>query len=120
MDFYFAHFHSHLSYGTFLLIRSSSKSLKNLQILQNRMIKLIYKLPPTTSTHILYTDYAKNVLPVMGQIFMSICVIVKKSMLESDEELIKVERLRWERCKMLKINTSSTKMRANDKEIIGP
>ena len=119
MNFYFAHFHSHLSYGNFVLIRSNNKELQNLQIMQNRIIKLIYKLPPTTSTQRLYTEYAKNVLPIMGQIFMSICILVKKSLIEDDEALIKVERLRSARTKMLKINKSSTSIRANDIEVIG-
>ena len=119
MNFYFAHFNSHLLYGTFVLIRSSNKDIQSLQILQNRIIKLIHKLPAITSTNLLYTKYVTNVLPVMGLIFMSICSQVKKSLLENDEALIQFQRLRSNRTKYLKINESKSSIRSNDIEIIG-
>jgi hypothetical protein len=119
MNFYFAHFNSHLSYGTFLIIRTSNREIQNLQVLQNRIIKLIHKLPPTTSTDLLYSQYAPNVLPVMGLIFMSICTEVKKSLLDNDEALISFQRMRSTRTRLLKINQSRTKIRSNDLEVIG-
>lgn len=119
MNFYFAHFNSHLSYGTFILIRFNSKDIQSLQVLQNRIIKLIHKLPPTTSTNLLYTQHVTNVLPVMGLIFMAICTHVKKSLLQSDDALIQFQKLRSTRTRLLKLNESNTSIRKNDLEIIG-
>ena len=119
MNFYFAHFNSHLLYGTFILIRTSSKDIQNLQVLQNRIIKMIHKLPQTTSTYLLYSKYAPNVLPVMGLILMSICTQVKKSILENDDALISFQMMRSVRTRLLKINHSKTSIRSNDLEIIG-
>jgi hypothetical protein len=119
MNFYFSHFNSHLLYGTFLLIRLNTKDIQQLQILQNRIIKMIYGLPLITSTHLLYTQYSKNVLPVMGIIFMSICTQVKKSMLDNDEALIQFQKLRSSRTQLLKVNESRSSIRRYDIEIIG-
>jgi hypothetical protein len=55
----------------------------------------------------------------MGLIFMSICTQVKKSLLEDDEALIQVQRLRSARTGMLKISESKTRIRNYDLEVIG-
>lgn len=120
LNFYFANFQSHLMYSTFLLIRLPSYELKKLQISQNRILKLIYKLPTLTSTSDLYTNIAPTVLPIMGIIFYAICMMVHKSLQTSDASLIKVEMLRSIRVNMLKIERSSLTIRSNDTEIIGP
>jgi len=119
MDFYFGHFQSHVSYCNFFLIRLPSKDIANLQILQNRILKMIFQLPPLTHTRDVYEKYAKNVLPIMGLIFKSICIMVKKSLIEQDEALINVESLRSNRVNMLKTASYKTKIMANDVEIIG-
>jgi hypothetical protein len=120
MSFYFSNFQSHLMYSTFLLIRLRTMDLKQLQILQNRIIKIIYKLPILTSTVDLYTKYAPTILPIMGIIFYTIALMIHKSLHSTDVSLIKVERLRSVRVNMLKTGKSSLTIRSNDIEIIGP
>lgn len=119
MDFYFGHFQSHLSYCNFFLIRLPSKDIADLQILQNRILKMIYKLPILTHTKDLYEKYAKNVLPVMGIIFKSLCMMVKKSLLEQDDALVHMEPLRSTRVQKLKIKDYKSKFMSNDVEIAG-
>lgn len=119
MDFYFGHFQSHVTYCNFFLIRLTSKDIADLQILQNKILKLIHNLPPRTNTHEIYDKYAKNVLPIMGLIFKSICVMIKKSLIEQDAALVHIEQLRSNRVNKLKIMNYNTKIRGNDIEIIG-
>jgi exonuclease III len=120
MDFYFGHFQSHISYCNFFLIRLPSKDIADLQILQNRILKMIHQLPSRTHTRDVYEKYAKNVLPVMGIIFKSLCVMVKKSLIEQDIALIHVEPLRSNRVNLLKSKRHKTKFMANDVEVLGP
>ena len=119
LNFYYAHFQSSLIYSMFVLIRSTSKDIQQLQIKQNKIIKMIFNLPPMFPTLRLYTEYASKTLPVMGLLFNSICVMVKKSLLENDEALINMTYLQSNRTKLLKIPRSNSKMRQNDIEIIG-
>lgn len=119
MDFYFGHFQSYVTYCNFFLIRLPSKDIADLQILQNRILKMIYNLSPRTHTQDVYEKHAKNVLPIMGIIFKSLCVMVKKSLIEQDEALIDVELLRSNRVKKLKIKSYNSKFMRNDVEIIG-
>lgn len=120
MSSYFSNFQSHLMYATFLLTRLRTMDLKQLQILQNRIIKMILRLPILTPTADLYTIYAPTILPIMGIIFYTIGLMIHKSLHSSDNSLIKVERLRSIRVNMLKTGKSSLTIRSNDIEIIGP
>jgi hypothetical protein len=119
MNFYFAHFQSHLIYSMFLFARLPSKDIQHLQILQNRVLKMIHKLPPTFDTHRIYLEHAKNVLPVMGLLFQSITGMMKKSIIEQDEALIQTELLKSERTKNILIKAGRSRTRREDIEIIG-
>jgi hypothetical protein len=119
LKFYFAHFNSHLTYAAFLLVRLTCKEIQQLQSKQNQILKMIYKLPATYSTHLIYSCYATGVLPIMGLIFMAVAVQIKKSILEHDPTLINTQKLRSTRTSQLKIPKSRTKLRYNDVEVIG-
>lgn len=119
MDFYYGHFQSHISYCNFYLIRLPSKDISALQILQNRALKMIHNLPQLTNTYEIYEQYAKKVLPIMGLIFKTLCIMVKKSLIEDDEALVRFERLRSMRVNFLKTKRHKTNIMANDVEIVG-
>ena len=120
LKFYYAHYQSHLMYATFLLLRVSTKDLNQLQIQQNKMLKMIFNLPFSTPTDELFTNHAKNILPIMGLIFYVVCSMVHKSLHTSDESLFKVEKLQSSRVNLLKINKCNLLTKRNDIETIGP
>ena len=119
-SFYFAHFQSHLIYAPFLLLRLQISELQQLQRLQNRIIKLMFKLPYLTPTSELFTNHATNILPIMGMIFYFVCLMVHKSLYAQHESLIKVQKLQSLRSSLLKMENSKLIIRSNDIEIIGP
>jgi hypothetical protein len=119
MKFFYAHFISHLTYSIFIFTHLPSKDLHQLQVKQNRILKMIYKLPARFTTYRLYTEYATKTLPIMGLIFYSICKMVKKSLLEIDDALLQVTYLRSIRTRQLKVKESKTRVRNFDLEIIG-
>jgi retron-type reverse transcriptase len=84
LNFYFGHFHSHVSYCAFLLMRVSCNTLLRLQRLQNRILKIIFDLPILTPTEALFSDYAQNVLPVLGIVFTSSLSILNKALTLKD------------------------------------
>jgi len=55
----------------------------------------------------------------MGLIFKTLCTMVKKSLIEDDEALVRFEKLRSSRVNMLKIKIHRTNVLANDVEIVG-
>lgn len=76
---YFALVHSHLMYMVTLWGNAPITYLKRLQSLQNRIFKLMYRLPVLTPTLTLFQDHVKNILPVKGLQVLSICKFVKQS-----------------------------------------
>jgi retron-type reverse transcriptase len=94
MNFYNAHFNSHISYYSFVLLRAKSTDIDRLQILQNKAIKIIYGLPFRFPTTDLYTRVTENVLTVIGIIYLSTIVMVWKCIKSDDLSLPPVTRLR--------------------------
>lgn len=120
LKFYYANFQSHLAYSTFVLLRNPVKQLQQLQVSQNRILKLIFGLPFMHPTKDLFTDEAKRILPIMGLLFYSVSIMMKKSALVGSDAFVKVEYLRSTRTKFLRTPISLTSVRANDVEIVGP
>lgn len=77
---YSALVHSHVSYMVQVWGTAAAIHLKPVQILQNRALKLVFGLPRLTSSVSLYTNYAKNLLPVQGLHIFSVLKYVKSSM----------------------------------------
>ena len=63
---YFAHFHSRLQYLISAWGSAAKTNLSKLQVLQNRALKSVYKLPYLFPTSDLYTQFNKSILPVKG------------------------------------------------------
>jgi hypothetical protein len=119
LNFFYAQFQSHLSYCAFLLLRSTSQSLKSLQVLQNRCLKMIFGLPMDYSTSDLFKKVTNRVLPIMGLLFYSCLVSVKKSLLAVDDTLVKFEVLKSDRLKNIRGFNYSTKFMKNDITSLG-
>lgn len=120
LKFYFSHFQSHLMYGTFLLLRLSIVDLNQLQIQQNKILKMIYGLPFTTPTEEIFTIHAPNILPIMGTVFYVVCTMVHKSLNKNDGTLFNVEKLQSARQLILKGKCFKLTTKKNDIETIGP
>lgn len=91
LDFYHAHFMSHLNYCSFLFSKLTKDELNSLQTLQSRCIKQIYGLHPQHPTIDLFKSYQHNSLPVIGIIYLSLISNIHKSILLNMDELIKFE-----------------------------
>lgn len=77
---YYALIHSQLVYMVSIWGNAPVTDLGRLQVLQNRVLKVIYRLPILTSTVDLYRDYAKKILPIKGlQVYVA-CKFVRESM----------------------------------------
>lgn len=57
---------SHLNYLTITYGVTKSNALKSLQTMQYRAMKTVFKLPIRFSTHQLYREVCKSILPVHG------------------------------------------------------
>lgn len=99
ISFYYGHFQVHLNDCAFLLLRSPTQMLKNLQTLQNRCLKIIFGLPYDYSTRDLFINIALTILPVMGLLFYSCLIMVKKSLLFDDPALVHFDELKSQRLK---------------------
>lgn len=74
---------SHLGYlAVVYAYNRNSNSLKSLQSMQNRALKIVYNLPLTYSTIALYKDVAKTILPIYGlheyQVLMFVFKCIRK------------------------------------------
>ena len=91
IDFFNGHFMSHLYYCSFLYAKLGSEQILRLQRLQNRCIKKIFNLNNQHSTIDLFTTYMPNTLPVIGIVYYSMIVYIKKSLLTNRPELLQFE-----------------------------
>jgi hypothetical protein len=114
LQFYFGNIHSHLSFCSFVLMRSNNADIKRLQTLQNRALKLLYNLPPMTPTTVLFETYAKNILPVKGLIYFSSLMMIKKNLINNLPDKIPMTRLRSSRHYLLQARRSSSQAMRND------
>lgn len=81
LQFYYSFINSHLCSNAFLLSRATIENIKSLQIMQNRAIKMVFDLDIRFHTTDLYRDVAKDILPVVGLIYLSHIVMVKKCLI---------------------------------------
>lgn len=88
LDFFNGHFMSHLYYCSFIYAKLSIEQIQRLQRLQNRCIKKIFSLDIQHSTLDLFKTYMPNTLPVVGVIYYSMMVYIKKSLLTNKPELL--------------------------------
>lgn len=66
LKFYHAHIHSQLQYVVIVWGRACRSKLLRLQTLQNRCLKIIFKLPPLHPTIDLYGHSTHTILPLIG------------------------------------------------------
>ena len=76
LKIYLAHFHSHLYYAPSIYGVISKEKLSEIQVLQNRAIKHIYRLPVLTSTSDVFKSI--DILPIKGVIFHATVSLVNK------------------------------------------
>lgn len=81
LKIYFGHIHSHLSNIPQVLSIANCNEINSLQVLQNRALKHVYKLPIRFSSIELFRDVSKTILPVRGIIMFSTLTFIHKSML---------------------------------------
>ena len=113
-QFYFGHIHSHLMYCSFILLRCNKAHLKRLQRIQNRALKLVYRLPIRYSTSELFANYANEVLPVKGIIYYSCVLNIKKNIISNSPARLPINFLRSNRLYLLRSHTYKTKIMQND------
>lgn len=90
LKIYFSHIHSHLTYMAPLYGMTTANRLQELQVLQNRALKQVFMLPFDFSTLSLYTDFARNILPIKGITFLSSLIFIHKLKTGVVSSLIKV------------------------------
>ncbi len=66
LNIYYAHVHSHLNYVSSLYGTAKKSLINEIQTLQSRALKHVYKLPYHFNTQNLFKNYASNILPVRG------------------------------------------------------
>lgn len=76
----FSLFHSHIDYLCLIWGQTYACYLRPLQVLQNRALKILYRLPPLTRTIDLYTRHAMGVLPIRGLSELQIVRLIRKVM----------------------------------------
>jgi Reverse transcriptase (RNA-dependent DNA polymerase) len=92
MAIFNAHIQSHLAYLASVYTSATNSALRPLQVLQNRALKIIHRLPPWHSSEDLFKNEVKNVLPVKGLGIMQTCTFVRKIMKKEVHSNIKFER----------------------------
>jgi hypothetical protein len=80
ISIFHAHIQSHLNYLAAVYTSASNSTLKKLQVLQNRALKIIFKLPPTYDTNDLYQIVTYDILPVKGIGMAQTCIFVRKAL----------------------------------------
>lgn len=118
INFYYAHFQSTLCYCSFLILRCPATFIYSLQVLQNRIFKIIFTLPHDFSTEKIFTEKMPRTLPVMGLLIYSVLMQVKKSLVLNDGSLVKFEWLSSSRTGKLS-NPTKGKFSENDIGALG-
>jgi hypothetical protein len=112
--FYFGHVHSHLMFCSFVLTRCNKLDIKRIQTLQNRALKIVFKLPHLTPTTEVFDKHATNVLPVRGIIYYSIIIMIKKNLIINSPERLPIERVRSNRNYNLRSHRYNSRAMRND------
>lgn len=114
MKFYYGHLHSHLTYCSFSLLRCNKNEITRLQRCQNRALKLIYNLPNTHPTIDLFETYEPTLLPVVGLIFYSAIVMVKKYILNPEEAAFAITNSSSRRRNEIRTHSSRSSIKKDD------
>lgn len=114
MKFFHGHMQSHISYCAFALLRCRSIDIERIQRLQSKALKIIFDLPNTYPTFDLFTKDVKNVPCVVGLIYYSALIMVKKSVLCKDESLPTINCARSTRRKDLILCNAKKKVLSDD------
>ena len=91
LQFFHAHFMSHLHYCSFIYAKMNCEEIRKIQVLQSRCIKQIFRLDAQYPTADLFKNVINNTLPVIGIIYASLITNIQKSLLMDRDELIKFE-----------------------------
>lgn len=91
IQFFNAHFMSHLHYSSFIYARLKGFELMRIQRLQNRCVKQIFFLHPRHPTSELYKNIMPKTLPVIGIVYSSMILAIHKSRILNREELLNFE-----------------------------
>jgi len=81
IEFFNAHFLSHVYYCAFIYAKLTKDEIKRIQILENRCIKTIFKLDSRHATVDLYKSYMERTLPAIGIIYYTMIINIKKSLI---------------------------------------
>jgi hypothetical protein len=92
LQFFHAHFMSHIHYCAFLYAKFTKDNVLRMQRLQNWCIKAIFNLDKKHSTVDLYTNVIHNTLPIIGIIYHSMLSFIKKSQLYDSDLLPKYQQ----------------------------
>lgn len=76
LSFYYAYIHSLFQYVVVVWGNACKSRLKKLQVLQNRCLKVIFRLPYLYPTLDLYSDRSHSILPIRGLLELQTCTIV--------------------------------------------
>ncbi|KAG5667710.1 hypothetical protein PVAND_015681 [Polypedilum vanderplanki] len=114
--FYHAHIQSHLMFCTFILLRCRSIDINRLQTIQNSALKIIFKLPRLYHTQDLFSEHAtKNkILSVIGCIYYSAIMMVKKSLNSTDKSLPHIRKGSSTRNNNVILSIAKTKILQDD------
>jgi len=106
-------------YCAFLLLRCNNEDVKRLQVIQNRALKIIFNLPSRHPTIDIYKTYATNVLPIVGIIYYSAMLNIKKLMIDQNKIFPKVEKTRSNRLEQYKIMPAKSRLLRDDVYVAG-
>lgn len=76
LSFYYGCVHSLLQYVIAVWGNACKSRLKKLQVIQNRCVKIIYKLPFLYPTLNLYSNTSHGILPIRGMVDLQTCTFV--------------------------------------------
>lgn len=119
LKFFHGHLQSHISYCAFSLLRCRSIDIERIQRLQSKALKIILDLPDMHPTLDLFTKNAKQIMCVVGLIYYSALIMVKKCVLCKDESLPCINRARSTRRKDLILSIAKKKVMSDDITNIG-
>jgi hypothetical protein len=91
LQFFHAHFMSHIHYCAFLYAKFTKENILRMQRLQNWCIKAIFNLDKRHNTVDLYSNIIHNTLPIVGIIYHSMLSFIKKSQIHDSDLLPKYQ-----------------------------
>ena len=94
--------------------------IERLQRLQSKSLRIIFNLPDSHSSFELFTNQAKGIMCVCGLIYYSALMMVKKSLVCTDDSLPVIRKLRSMRQYNLALSSGNNKkVKVNDITHIG-